>query len=190
MKLITLVFMIAVIIFADTREYGMFASTFAIIGTVRLFMILIVSSNNFIALYVAREGMSRILFVLTAQPKTEVSVESGIKYFFQSSFASAILLIGIALVFAGTQEFNFTEIRWVLRNEPLTIVTSLGFGLITIALLFKISAFPGHFWAVDVYRGPTASVLTMFAVVVKRAAFMVRFNVFLEFITILYVNFG
>lgn len=190
MKLATLVFMWAAILYADSREAGVSASTLMLIGTVLFFMLVLVSANNMIALYVALEGMSLLLFVLTAQPKTAVSVESGLKYFFQSSFASILLLLGIALVFAGVQDFDFIGIRWVMLNEPVTPILTIGFFLITVALLFKVSSFPGHFWAPDVYRGPTASVLTVFAVVVKLAAFFVLFNVYSQFLTVIYVHFS
>lgn len=97
--------------YADPSEAGVSASTLMLVGTVLFFMLVLIESNNFIALYVALEGMSLLLFVLTAQPKTAVSVESGLKYFFQSSFASILLLLGIALVFAGVQDFDFVGIR-------------------------------------------------------------------------------
>jgi len=190
MTLATLAFMWAALLYADPSEAGVSASTLMLVGTVLFFMLVLIESNNFIALYVALEGMSLLLFVLTAQPKTAVSVESGLKYFFQSSFASILLLLGIALVFAGVQDFDFVGIRWVMLSEPLTPVVTIGFFLITIALLFKISAFPGHFWAPDVYRGPAASVLTVFAVVVKLAAFFVLFNVFNQFLSVIYVHFS
>lgn len=190
MKLVTLAFMWAAILYSNTREDGVSASILMLIGTVLFFMLVLISANNMIALYVALEGMSLILFVLTAQPKTNVAVESGLKYFFQSSFASVLLLLGIAITFAGTQEFDFTGIRWELVNEPLTPVNAVGFFLITVALLFKVSAFPGHLWAPDVYRGPTASVLTVFAVVVKAAAFFVLLNVYYQFLSVIHVHFS
>jgi len=74
-------------------------------------MLVLVSANHFIVLYVALEGVSLLSFVLAAQPKTENAVESGLKYFFQSSFASVLLLLGIALTCAGTNSFDFVEIR-------------------------------------------------------------------------------
>jgi NADH:ubiquinone oxidoreductase subunit 2 (subunit N) len=62
-------------------------------------------------LYVALEGISLLRFVLTAQPKTASTVEAGLKYFVQSSFASIRLLLGIAIIFAATRDFNFLFVR-------------------------------------------------------------------------------
>ena len=188
MKILILTFMWLSIIYLDPNEHGVNASTILLIGSVLFFMLVLVSANHFIVLYVALEGVSLLSFVLAAQPKTENAVESGLKYFFQSSFASVLLLLGIALTCAGTNSFDFVEIRWLLSVEPLTQLLTVGLSLITIALLFKVSSFPGHFWAPDVYRGPTSSVLTVFAVVVKLAAFFVLLNVYLQFLTLIYVN--
>ena len=97
--------------YVNPRESSLSASTLMLVGTVLFFMLILVSSNNFICLYIALEGISLLLFVITAQPKTFVSVEAGLKYFFQSSFASILLLAGIALVFAATQDFDFVGIN-------------------------------------------------------------------------------
>jgi NADH-quinone oxidoreductase subunit N len=190
MKLLVLAFMWGSIVYVNPRESSLSASTLMLVGTVLFFMLILVSSNNFICLYIALEGISLLLFVITAQPKTFVSVEAGLKYFFQSSFASILLLAGIALVFAETQDFDFVGINWSMLNEPVTIVSTLGCFLITVALLFKVSSFPGHFWAPDVYCGPTSSVLTVFAVVVKLAAFLALFNVYSHFLTVIHVHFS
>jgi len=133
------------VLYVDAYEPGVFASTLMLIGSVLFFMLVLVAANNIIVLYVALEGMSLLLFVLTAQSKTIVSVESGLKYFFQSSFASVFLLLGIAFVYSSTLSFNFDEIRVALDAEPITLTTTVGFFLITTALLFKVAAFPGHY---------------------------------------------
>jgi NADH-quinone oxidoreductase subunit N len=79
--------------------------------------------------------------------------------------------LGIAITFIGTQEFNFMAIRYTLLEQPLTQLTVVGILLVTIAFLFKVSAFPGHFWSPDVYRGPLTSIVNVFAVGIKLAAF-------------------
>jgi NADH:ubiquinone oxidoreductase subunit 2 (subunit N) len=111
MKLLVLAFMWGAILYTNDRESSVSPSTLMLVGTVLFFMLILVSVNNFICLYIALEGISLLLFVLTAQPKTFVSVEASLKYFFQSSFASILLLAGIALMFASTQDFDFVGIR-------------------------------------------------------------------------------
>jgi NADH-quinone oxidoreductase subunit N len=148
-----------------------------LIVTSVFFMQILVASNHFIVLYVALEGVSLLLFILAAIPKSENSIEAGIKYYLQGSVASAILLMGIALLYISTRDFQFNFIRVELLEEPISELTGVSFLLIGIALLFKVSAFPGHMWAVDVYRGPIVSVLNFFAVVVKLAMFFVIMQV-------------
>jgi len=178
------------IVYFDTYESGVNASTLMIIGTALFFMLVLIPSNNRVALYVALEGMSLLLFVITAQSKTSVAVESGLKYFFQSSFASVFLLLGIAFMYAETLSFNFDTIRIMIVQLPISMQSVVGLFRITSALLFKVSGFPGHFWSPDVYRGPTASVLTVFAVVVKLAVFFVLLRVFSQLLTSIYVQFS
>jgi len=171
MKLAILFFAICTVAFVDEYEEGMSSSQLGLVAAITFFALVLVSSNHLIMLYVALEGISLLAFVLAAYTKTPTSVESGVKYFLQSSFASIILLLGIAITFVGTQEFNFMAIRYELLEQPLTQLTAVGIMLITIAFLFKVSAFPGHFWSPDVYRGPLTSIVNVFAVGIKLAAF-------------------
>lgn len=145
MKLAILFFAICTVAFIDEHEAGMSSSASGLVAAVIFFSLILVSSNHLIILYVALEGISLLAFVLAALTRTQVAVESGIKYFFQSSFASAILLMGIAATFIATQELNFLSIRFELMDEPMTQLTVAGFRLITIAFLFKVSAVPGNF---------------------------------------------
>ena len=110
MKLLVLVLALFCVIFANIKEHGINRFTFSLIGGSLFFMVVMVSSNNFIVLYIAIEGLGLLLFTLAAQLKTATAVESGLKYFFQSSYASVLLLLGIAFLFASTQEFEFSEI--------------------------------------------------------------------------------
>jgi proton-translocating NADH-quinone oxidoreductase chain N len=171
MKLAILFFTIITVTYIDEYEPGMSTSTIGLVAAITFFALILVSSNHLIVLYVALEGVSLLAFVLAAYAKTQTSVEAGVKYFLQSSFASIILLLGIATVFVSTQEFNFMAIRYELLEQPLTALTSAGFFLVAIAFLFKVSAFPGHFWSPDVYRGPLTSIVNVFAVGIKLAAF-------------------
>jgi proton-translocating NADH-quinone oxidoreductase chain N len=171
MKLAILFFALLTVAFVDEHEPGMSAAALGLVAAIIFFMLVLVSANHLIVLYVALEGISLLAFVLAAYTKTATSVESGIKYFFQSSFASAILLLGIATIFIGTQEFNFMALRYDLLEHSFTSLTSTGVMLITIAFLFKVSGWPGHFWSPDVYRGPLTSIVNVFAVGIKLAAF-------------------
>jgi NADH-quinone oxidoreductase subunit N len=145
MKLAVLFFALITVSFIDEYELGMSASVIGLIGAIIFFSLILVSSNHLIVLYVALEGVSLLAFVLAAYTKTPTSVEAGLKYFFTSSFASAVLLIGIAITFIGLQELNFHAIQSALVEFPLSDITVLGVLLISVAFLFKISSFPGHF---------------------------------------------
>ena len=110
MKLLVLVLALFCVIFANIKEHGINRFTFSLIGGSLFFMVVMVSSNNFIVLYIAIEGLGLLLFTLAAQLKTATAVESGLKYFFQSSLASIFLLLGISRMYYSTGHLNFVDI--------------------------------------------------------------------------------
>ena len=121
--------------------------TIALIGTVLFFMMVLVSAHNFIILYVSIEGISLILYVLAAHKKDSKAVESGLKYFFQSSLASVFLLFGVAMIFRSTNHFDYFMVSYsfVNRGGAYAFAADAGLALILISMLFKVSSFPGHF---------------------------------------------
>jgi len=93
MKLAVLFFAIATVTYVDPYEPGMSTSTLGLVAAIVFFSLILVSSAHLIVLYVSLEGISLLAFVLAAYTKTSTAVESGVKYFLQSSFASVILLL-------------------------------------------------------------------------------------------------
>src|SRR5687768_11773387 len=133
MKLAVLFFALVTVSFIDAYETGMSASMLGLIGAIIFFALVLVSANHLIVLYVALEGISLLAFVLSAYTKTPTSVEAGLKYFFTSSFTSAVLLLGIAITYIGLQEFNFDAIQFELFTSYfLSDITVLGVLLISV----------------------------------------------------------
>jgi NADH-quinone oxidoreductase subunit N len=145
MKVGVLFFSICTVAYVDTHEAGMSARVIGLMGAIIFFALILVASNNLVVLYIAVEGVSLLAYVLTASPKTSVSVEAAIKYFFQSSFASVMMLLGIVLIYLGTKDLNFLAVQAVMAQGLITYDTVAGIALVTIAFLFKIASFPGHF---------------------------------------------
>ena len=95
--------------------------------------------------FLGLEILSIPVYVLVGIKKQNVlSSESSIKYFFTGSFATGILLFGIALIYGATGSLA--------------------------AFLFKVGAVPFHFWSPDVYQGSTDAIMSYMATVVKVAA--------------------
>ncbi len=135
---------------------------------------LMVASNNLIMMFLGLEIGSIALYVLAglARERPE-SDEAAIKYFLLGSFASAVFVYGVALIYAGTRQFEIVGIREYLGGVLLTrpTVIYIGIGLVIAGLGFKVSAAPFHAWAPDVYQGAPAGLVGYMASVAKVAGF-------------------
>lgn len=147
-------------------------------------LMLLVSSYNFITLYLAVELQSLSFYILTASKrKSPLAVEAALKYFILGSIASSFILFGSSLIYGVFGSLNFGNIFLILSNiyylENLDlIIGSLnGFLFILIGLFFKIGAAPFHFWLPDVYEGAPNNVTAFFAIVPKVAfiGILIRF---------------
>lgn len=136
---------------------------------------IMIASNNLVMMFLGLEVGSIALYVLAGMSRERArSDEAAIKYFLLGSFASAIFVYGVALLYAGTGQFEVTAIREFLAGFVLLspAVVLIGVGLIIVGLGFKVSAAPFHSWAPDVYQGAPAGVVGYMAAVAKIAGFI------------------
>jgi len=134
-------------------------------------MMLMISANNLLSLYLGLELQSLSLYVLAAYQRDSArATEAGLKYFVLGSLASGMLLYGTSLIygFAGSTGFDALG-RAVLHGAPIGVTVGMVF--VIAALAFKISAVPFHMWTPDVYEGAPTPVTAFFAVGPKIAAF-------------------
>jgi len=132
--------------------------------------LLLVSSANFIALFVGFELLSVSVYVLAGTAlKEKASSEAALKYFLLGAFSSCFLLYGISLVYGSTGTINFPEL--VPQFQARGDLFLWGVLLILFGFAFKVSLFPFHVWTPDVYQGAPTSVTAFMAVVVKIGAF-------------------
>lgn len=145
-------------------------------------MMIMVSANNLLTLYVGLELQSLALYVLAAFNRNSLrSSEAGIKYFILGALSSGLLLFGISLIYGFTGSIDFTIIQNTLVGAE-TIDFGITFGLVFIlaGLAFKISAVPFHMWTPDVYEGAPTSVTAFFAMVPKIAAMGILMRLLFE----------
>lgn len=150
---------------------------FALVGALML-----TSFNNMTTLFLGVEIMSIPLYVLAASKKGDIkSNEAGFKYLIMGSFASAILLFGIALIYGATGSFRLNEVtNYInLNSNNIPMFFHVGVIMILIAFCFKVSAAPFHFWAPDVYEGAPTLITALMSTIVKTAAFAAIFKLFL-----------
>lgn len=131
-------------------------------------------SANLILTFLGLEIGSISLYVLAGYVRERGnSDEAAIKYFLLGSFASAVFVYGVALVFAGTGNFSIQGVHDYLDGvvvfEPGVIL--LGLVLLVVGLTFKVTAAPFHSWAPDVYQGAPAGVVGFMAAIAKIGGF-------------------
>jgi NADH-quinone oxidoreductase subunit N len=138
---------------------------FAVLG-----MMLMVSSQSFLGLYVGLELQSLSLYVLASFMRTNTkSAEAGLKYFVLGALASGLLLYGISLIYGASGSISFAALHTMLAAEKPPVEVILGLVFILAALAFKISAAPFHMWVPDVYEGAPTPVTAFFAAAPKLA---------------------
>ncbi|MBM3185549.1 MAG: NADH-quinone oxidoreductase subunit N [Bacteroidetes bacterium] len=133
--------------------------------------LILISFNNFFMFFLGLEIMSIPVYVLVGIKKSNVlSSEASIKYFFTGSFATGILLFGIALIYGATGTFDLATINSIRAIAEPSPMFHIGVLFMLAAFLFKVGAVPFHFWSPDVYQGSSDSVMAYMATVVKLAA--------------------
>lgn len=150
---------------------------FALVGALML-----TSFKNMTTLFLGIEIMSIPLYVLAASKKKDLrSNEAGFKYLIMGSFASGFLLFGIALIYGATGSFDMMKIRQYITDNAgqLPMFFYVGVILMLVAMCFKISAAPFHFWAPDVYEGSPTLITALMSTVVKTAAFAAFMRLFM-----------
>lgn len=150
---------------------------FALVGALML-----TAFTNMSTLFLGIEVMSIPLYVLAASKKNDLrSNEAGFKYLIMGSFASAFLLFGIALIYGACGSFDILAIRQYISAQPsdLPLFFYVGVVMLLIAMCFKVSAAPFHFWAPDVYEGSPTLITALMSTVVKTAAFAAFMRLFL-----------
>jgi len=134
-------------------------------------MVLLVSAVDFLSVFLGIELMSIPLYVLAGFDRGKPrSNESALKYFIAGSFATALLLYGMALVYGATGATHFSAIA--ARLDPDDSMAMAGVALILVGFAFKVSSVPFHQWTPDVYEGAPAAVTAFMSVTVKVAAFV------------------
>ncbi len=150
-----------------------------LVSLATLGMMLMISANDLMALYVGLELQSLALYVVAAFERDSVrSTEAGLKYFVLGSVASGMLLFGASLIYGFCGGTAFVQIsRALLEGKAGETGTIIGLVFVVAGLAFKISAVPFHMWVPDVYEGAPTPVTAMFSVAPKIAAISLTMSV-------------
>ncbi len=136
-------------------------------------MLLMISSNDLLSLFMSMELQSLSLYILVSFSRDDfTSSEAGVKYFIIGSLSTCIFLFGTSLVYGLVGSTSFNEISVFMSNlysTPTMLIVGLIFILVSLSL--KISAAPFHMWTPDVYQGAPSIITTLLSTLPKIAAF-------------------
>ncbi|ODT74067.1 MAG: NADH-quinone oxidoreductase subunit N [Pelagibacterium sp. SCN 64-44] len=157
---------------SNAEENGLHKYEYAILAVLAtLGMMVMVSANDLMSLYVGLELQSLALYVMAAIKRDDSrATEAGLKYFVLGALSSGMLLYGASLIYGFTGHTNLSEIVVAIANEGRSIGLIFGVVFLLAGVAFKISAVPFHMWTPDVYEGAPTPVTAFFAMAPKVAA--------------------
>jgi NADH-quinone oxidoreductase subunit N len=156
----------------DVKEH-LLSEVYALILFSTAGMVLMMSTNHLLFMFIALEIMSLAVYVMVAMRRTSYfSAEAGLKYFILGGLGSAFLLYGSSLIFGATGSFDLPTIKAAITSQTPTAIYYVGLGLVLTAMLFKVGAVPFHGWVPDVYQGAATNVTAFMSAGVKFTAFM------------------
>ena len=150
---------------------------FAVLG-----MLIMVSANGFLTLYLGLELLSLCLYALVAFDRdSKQGAEAAMKYFVLGALGSGMLLYGISMLYGAAGGFAFADVAAAVANAGANdkiLVFGLVFALIGIA--FKFGAVPFHMWLPDVYQGAPTPIVLFLSSAPKIAAFAMAARILIE----------
>ncbi|TVO71250.1 NADH-quinone oxidoreductase subunit NuoN [Sedimenticola selenatireducens] len=150
---------------------------FAVLG-----MMVMVSANTFLTVYLGLELLALSLYALVAFDRDSAnSSEAAMKYFVLGALASGMLLYGISMIYGATGSIGFQAIGEGLANPDVNkMVLVFGLVFVVIGLAFKFGAVPFHMWVPDVYQGAPTAVVTFLGSTPKIAAFALAMRMLVD----------
>jgi NADH-quinone oxidoreductase subunit N len=153
---------------------GLFrGETFVLTLTALLGMLVMISANNFVPLYLGLELMSLSLYALVAlQRESERAIEAAMKYFVLGALASGLLLYGMSMIYGATGTLDIGGAAEVMvRGHPNRTILLFGLVFVVSSIAFKLGAVPYHMWVPDVYDGAPTAITLFIGTAPKLAAF-------------------
>ncbi len=141
---------------------------FAVLG-----MMVMISANHLLTLYLGLELMSLSLYAMVAlQRDSAVATEAAMKYFVLGALASGMLLYGMSMLYGATGSLEITRLADAIGDgSPMDFVLVFALVFLVAGIAFKLGAVPFHMWIPDVYTGAPTAVTLMVSSAPKLAAF-------------------
>ncbi len=180
-------YLVVALVFLYSRDYlvraGLFKGEFFILGLFGLLGVMVmISANNLLILYLGLELLSLSLYALVAfDRESGVAAESAMKYFVLGAIASGTLLYGISVLYGVTGTIDIGGLaEYFAASDGLNVPAMLGLAFVTVGVAFKFGAVPFHMWLPDVYQGSPTPVTLFVGTAPKIAAFALTWRLLVE----------
>jgi NADH-quinone oxidoreductase subunit N len=176
LKLFTFVSVSGMLFYSRTylAARGLFrGETFALTLFATLGMLVMISANHFLTLYMGLELLSLSLYAMVALDRdSKVATEAAMKYFVLGALASGILLYGMSMIYGATGTLEAGKVFEALKDTGSNRVLAV-FGLVFVVsgIAFKLGVVPYHMWVPDVYHGAPTAIALFIGTAPKIAAF-------------------
>ncbi len=145
-------------------------------------IMVMLSANNFLVVYLGLELMSLSLYALTALRRDNLNAtEAAMKYFVLGALASGFLLYGLSMMYGATGSLDIGEVFARIGSGNINkSVLVFGVVFVVAGLGFKLGAVPFHMWIPDVYQGAPTPVTLLIGGAPKFAAFAITIRLLVE----------
>jgi NADH-quinone oxidoreductase subunit N len=152
-------------------------SMFSLLG-----ILVMLSANNFLVVYLGLELMSLSLYALTAMRRDSLNAtEAAMKYFVLGALASGFLLYGLSMMYGATGSLDISEVFKAIGTGQINrSVLVFGVVFVVAGLGFKLGAVPFHMWVPDVYHGAPTAVTLLITGAPEFAAFAITIRLLVE----------
>tara|TARA_B100000029_G_scaffold516770_1_gene633930 strand:- start:4623 stop:6047 length:1425 start_codon:yes stop_codon:yes gene_type:complete len=175
------------IVFFYSRDYlireGLFKGEFFVLSLFGfLGVMVLISANNLLIIYLGLELLSLSLYALVAFDRNSgLAAESAMKYFVLGAIASGTLLYGISMIYGLTGTISLNELsQYFSELDQPNLLGLLGLAFIIVGIAFKFGAVPFHMWLPDVYQGARTPVTLYIGTAPKLAAFALAWRFFID----------
>jgi NADH-quinone oxidoreductase subunit N len=166
------------VVFVYSRQYvqarGMYRGEYFVLGLFGVLgMMVMISANHFLTLYLGLELLALCLYTMVAlQRDSERATEAAMKYFVLGALASGMLLYGMSMLYGATGSLQIDDVRRAIPQlGPDNLILTFGLVFVVAGIAFKLGAVPFHMWVPDVYHGAPTSVTLYIGSAPKLAAF-------------------
>jgi len=176
LKMLTYIAVAACLVYSRgyLSDRGLLSGEFFVLALFAMLgMMVMISANHFLTLYLGLELLSLCLYAMVALNRDSASsTEAAMKYFVLGALASGLLLYGMSMIYGATGSLDISAVAKALEGgRPVKTLLVFGLVFVVAGLGFKLGVVPFHMWIPDVYHGAPTAVTLFIGSAPKLAAF-------------------